>query len=138
MGGTELLEGLHGLRWAALLRVVFSGSSVNHLFSGGKNHRRKETMREGLLHSAGFRVTSARRAVGPVGQIKKLRHWASHREVRAPHPSPAPPLHGHLHVQISLNQTDQNWVVSDNQPLMAPNPDWLIVASSRIPVSFLI
>lgn len=36
MGGMELLEDLHGLTWAAVLGLVFSGSSVNHLFSGGK------------------------------------------------------------------------------------------------------
>lgn len=36
MGGMELLEDLHGLTWAAVLGLVFSGSSVNHLFSGGE------------------------------------------------------------------------------------------------------
>lgn len=35
MGGMELLEDLHGLTWVTILRFVFSGSSVNHLLSGG-------------------------------------------------------------------------------------------------------
>lgn len=37
MGGMELLEDLHGLTWVTVLRWAFSGSSVNHVFSGGKN-----------------------------------------------------------------------------------------------------
>lgn len=35
MGGMELLEDLHGLTWVTVLRWAFSGSSVNHVFSGG-------------------------------------------------------------------------------------------------------
>lgn len=50
MGGMELLEDLHGLAWATVLRLVFSGSSVNHLFSGEKKQRHKKMMKEGFLH----------------------------------------------------------------------------------------
>lgn len=44
MGGMELLEDLHGLTWVTVLRWAFSGSSVNHVFSGGGEHRGKERL----------------------------------------------------------------------------------------------
>lgn len=41
MGGMELLEDLHGLTWVTVLRWAFSGSSVNHVFSGGSTEAKR-------------------------------------------------------------------------------------------------